>query len=513
MGTTSGFSSKIATAHSLKGNQITLNEDGPSTSYPSPHAEVDFPTCESPTHAAAPDDTFLVSPQEETPSHSNPPHDRRPLSRGPSKQLPHDQNEHIHSIQSPRTPPPHRSPDHSHHHRSHEHWNPESFPSRSRPRTNSMLSLSLAFTPRQESLDSQFRGSESPTSVRSTRSMFNTFPTRPHTLFSLSRFTSTTSTSPSTSSRTTSWESITKGKYDVIRKSPLVTAEVLSASGVHEKWAPLHSRTRSSPMPTNTSSAKRQERAPEPERSTDVPFPTRTQDVASIGTGRSARDVLSAVHARERASSSSTAPGLPDFMLENKSSSSGGLLSRMRTRATSLRPQALLYWSSAGPAEPSSPEALPQGVNGSQLPPTLMVTSPSTSPTRPFHHKHAASELSPLSPTPRGIRPSPSSPQRKSATLPSLQPRPRAGGVVTSGAMPPLHSSLAAVERSSRLLKSIVRCAGCGDVGKDFPRCGRCAEAWCSRECRVKSLAGNKRHVCATSPTDTSTPNSLVAAG
>lgn len=67
------------------------------------------------------------------------------------------------------------------------------------------------------------------------------------------------------------------------------------------------------------------------------------------------------------------------------------------------------------------------------------------------------------------------------------------------GAMPALHPALAAVERSSRLLKANVACAVCGDTGKDFPRCGRCGEAWCSRDCRLVSLAGKKRHVCATS--------------
>ncbi|KAH7885273.1 hypothetical protein F5I97DRAFT_1353987 [Phlebopus sp. FC_14] len=56
-----------------------------------------------------------------------------------------------------------------------------------------------------------------------------------------------------------------------------------------------------------------------------------------------------------------------------------------------------------------------------------------------------------------------------------------------------LHPVLEAVERGSKLSYRTM-CSTCMKVGRDFPRCGRCGEMWCSRECR---LQGGKKHVCA----------------
>lgn len=513
---------RIVTAHSLKGNPISVNENGPPTSYPTTDTTADFPHCESPVHASAADDVSLTSSQENNSFQSNSPHDRRPFSGGPRKESSHDRDESTHSGHPPYNPPLPRAQHHSH---GHEPWNPDSSPSRSRPRTNSMLSLSLAFVPRQGSADSDFEGLELPTNLRSMRTL-NTFPTRPHTLFSLSRTTSTTSTSSttqSTSSRGLSWDVRETRRYDVTRKSPLATAEVLSSTHVtkdDENWTPLHSRPSSSPLATSSLLAKGKGRAVDLERPSDVPFPSHAQDTPTIDTGRSARDVLSALYARERASSLSTPVRQPTSAAgstpEHDSSSSEGLLSRMRTRVTSLRPLATFSWSSTATPALKSPEDLTPSEIEPPMTPTLIVTSPSTSPDRPFDRTQTASELYPSSPTQRRLRPLPSSPQHKSATLPSPLTHRRNSSFATSGAMPPLHPSLAAVERSSRLLKATVRCAVCGDAGKDFPRCGRCGEAWCSRECRVKNLAGKKRHTCASPPAGSSTnpdiPNPVMAA-
>ncbi|KAF8842173.1 hypothetical protein BDN67DRAFT_966162 [Paxillus ammoniavirescens] len=55
-----------------------------------------------------------------------------------------------------------------------------------------------------------------------------------------------------------------------------------------------------------------------------------------------------------------------------------------------------------------------------------------------------------------------------------------------------LRPVLETVERSSRLSYRTV-CATCMKTGRDFPRCARCGDMWCSRECR---LQGGKKHVC-----------------
>lgn len=60
--------------------------------------------------------------------------------------------------------------------------------------------------------------------------------------------------------------------------------------------------------------------------------------------------------------------------------------------------------------------------------------------------------------------------------------------------------SLAAIESNSRLMRSKIVCATCNEVGPDFPRCGRCGEAWCSRECRVEAnKPSGGKHRCSPS--------------
>lgn len=55
-----------------------------------------------------------------------------------------------------------------------------------------------------------------------------------------------------------------------------------------------------------------------------------------------------------------------------------------------------------------------------------------------------------------------------------------------------LHPILKAVESASKLSYRTI-CVACLKPGKDFPRCPRCGDMWCSRECRMQ---GGKRHVC-----------------
>ncbi|KAF9221629.1 hypothetical protein BS17DRAFT_711153 [Gyrodon lividus] len=56
-----------------------------------------------------------------------------------------------------------------------------------------------------------------------------------------------------------------------------------------------------------------------------------------------------------------------------------------------------------------------------------------------------------------------------------------------------LHPVLEAVEKGSKFSCRTI-CATCMKSGRDFPRCARCGEMWCSRACR---LPGGKKHVCA----------------
>ncbi|PPR01744.1 hypothetical protein CVT24_001565 [Panaeolus cyanescens] len=58
---------------------------------------------------------------------------------------------------------------------------------------------------------------------------------------------------------------------------------------------------------------------------------------------------------------------------------------------------------------------------------------------------------------------------------------------------PDLHPILARLEKKSKLCMQKSQCATCHKTGSDFPRCGKCNQMWCSRQCR---LVGGKRHVC-----------------
>ena len=55
-----------------------------------------------------------------------------------------------------------------------------------------------------------------------------------------------------------------------------------------------------------------------------------------------------------------------------------------------------------------------------------------------------------------------------------------------------LHPVLEALEQRSRL-SCRSQCSTCLKFGRDYPRCGRCGQMWCSRECR---LQGGKKHIC-----------------
>jgi len=55
-----------------------------------------------------------------------------------------------------------------------------------------------------------------------------------------------------------------------------------------------------------------------------------------------------------------------------------------------------------------------------------------------------------------------------------------------------LHPILEALEKRSRL-SCRSQCSTCSKIGRDYPRCGRCGQMWCSRECR---LQGGKKHIC-----------------
>ncbi len=56
-----------------------------------------------------------------------------------------------------------------------------------------------------------------------------------------------------------------------------------------------------------------------------------------------------------------------------------------------------------------------------------------------------------------------------------------------------LHPVLARLERDSKFCKTTVKCSACGKSGVNYPRCGRCGDMWCSRECRVGQA---KKHAC-----------------
>jgi len=205
-------------------------------------------------------------------------------------------------------------------------------------------------------------------------------------------------------------------------------------------------------------------------------------------------------------------------------SSLSPLFSRARTHALSLRPVRISSAStepdahihqSATPHMPFTLHASPistsahlpsptaSSVKSPSMPssPQVMSTHPPTL-SKPLERRPSVSPSSRASPKlPGPSRPSASRrlsrtpPNSLEVTLLSQQPPVKDDRVLP---LPPLDPALRAAECASKLLKSTIPCSTCGDHGKDFPRCGKCGEAWCSRQCRLKDLsnAGTKRHVC-----------------
>ncbi|PFH53981.1 hypothetical protein AMATHDRAFT_45016 [Amanita thiersii Skay4041] len=56
-----------------------------------------------------------------------------------------------------------------------------------------------------------------------------------------------------------------------------------------------------------------------------------------------------------------------------------------------------------------------------------------------------------------------------------------------------LKNDLIEIEGTSRFMKQQFFCSTCNKSGVNFPKCGKCDKAWCSRECRLKT---GKRHIC-----------------
>ncbi|KAI6166539.1 hypothetical protein EDD17DRAFT_1470246 [Pisolithus thermaeus] len=87
--------------------------------------------------------------------------------------------------------------------------------------------------------------------------------------------------------------------------------------------------------------------------------------------------------------------------------------------------------------------------------------------------------------------------RRPSISRTSLPPDPAWDESPRNSTPPPaetrkLHPVLEGLERRSRVSCSS-QCSTCLKPGRDFPRCGRCGQMWCSRDCR---LQGGKKHIC-----------------
>ncbi|KAJ7275746.1 hypothetical protein C8J57DRAFT_1127341 [Mycena rebaudengoi] len=65
--------------------------------------------------------------------------------------------------------------------------------------------------------------------------------------------------------------------------------------------------------------------------------------------------------------------------------------------------------------------------------------------------------------------------------------RARTNLVKSHGRDTTMNEKLYLLERSSRMGTGRVVCSACKKEGINFPRCARCANMWCSRECRVGS--------------------------
>ena len=122
---------------------------------------------------------------------------------------------------------------------------------------------------------------------------------------------------------------------------------------------------------------------------------------------------------------------------------------------------------SESPSPPSSPISLPDSLTPSI--PSISRTSSSV----------YVSRLLPYAPFPTAI----------SSTLLD-DPRLRQGRKGKNE----LNPILATLEKKSKLCTRRVHCATCKKSGVDYPKCSKCGEMWCSRECRLR---GGNRHPCA----------------
>jgi hypothetical protein len=104
---------------------------------------------------------------------------------------------------------------------------------------------------------------------------------------------------------------------------------------------------------------------------------------------------------------------------------------------------------------------------------------------------HDSSPESPLESTPSITRTS--SPDLDTAFPPTFLP-PYLTARRRSRTTNDLNPILAGLEKRSKFCTSRMSCSTCLKPGNDYPKCPRCSEAWCSRECRLR---GGKRHECA----------------
>lgn len=54
-------------------------------------------------------------------------------------------------------------------------------------------------------------------------------------------------------------------------------------------------------------------------------------------------------------------------------------------------------------------------------------------------------------------------------------------------------NALVEFENQSKFFEQVLSCSFCNKLGPNFPKCGKCDKAWCSRDCRLK---GSMQHAC-----------------
>jgi hypothetical protein len=54
-------------------------------------------------------------------------------------------------------------------------------------------------------------------------------------------------------------------------------------------------------------------------------------------------------------------------------------------------------------------------------------------------------------------------------------------------------NALVEFENKSKFFEQVLFCSFCNKQGPNFPKCGKCDKAWCSRDCRLK---GSMQHAC-----------------